>query len=170
MPVGLSFALVFAAQVATPPPQATQPTLAPECVPGAADPKSGPIVICAPKSQGYRLDPDVLEAKREKTNQAGRPHNPHEAYRDKGCSIGPAGCPPAPVNLIAAGLAAAQMAARLSKGQEIGSMFQTTPEPSEYQLYLEAKKRREEAEAAAAAEKAKAAAQAAAGIKPAEKE
>jgi hypothetical protein len=167
MPLGLPVALLFAAQAAAPPPQ-TQPTPTADCPAHAPDPKSGPIVICAPKSQGYRLDPDVLEAKREKKNQAGRPHNPHEAYRDKGCAIGPTGCPPAPINLLAAGLAAAQMGARLAKGQEIGSMFRTTPEPSEYQLYLEAKKRREEKEADAAGEKAKAAAQAAAAGKPAE--
>jgi hypothetical protein len=50
------------------------------------------------------------------------------------------------------------MATRLSKGEEIGSMFRTTPEPTEYQLYLWAKQRREarEAEKVAAA-KAKAA-------------
>ena len=168
MPAGLPVALLFAAQAATPPPQASQPAPSPECAAQTSDPKSGPIVICAPKAQGYRLDPDVLEAKREKKNQAGRPHNPHEAYRDKGCAIGPMGCPPAPINLLAAGLAAAQMGARLAKGQEIGSMFRTTPEPSEYQLYLEAKKRREEQEAQAVAEKAKAAAQAAAASKAAE--
>ena len=162
MPAGLPVALLFAAQVAASPAQAAQPATPTDCAAQAPDPKSGPIVICAPKSQGYRLDPDVIEAKREKKNQAGRPHNPHEAYRDKGCAVGPTGCPPAPVNLIAAGLAAAQMGARLAKSQEIGSMFQTTPEASEYQLYLEAKKRREEKEAEAAAEKAKAAAQAAA--------
>jgi hypothetical protein len=52
------------------------------------------------------------------------------------------------------------MANRLSKGEEIGSMFQTRPTSSEYQLYLQAKKQREEAEAdkAAKAAKAKAAA------------
>ena len=166
MPVGLPVALLLAAQAAALPPQSSQPAPPADCPAQAPDPKSGPIVICAPKSQGYRLDPDVVEAKREKKSQAGRPHNPHEAYRDKGCAIGPTGCPPAPINLLAAGLAAAQMGARLAKGQEIGSMFKTTPEPSEYQLYLEAKKRREEKEADAAAEKAKAAAQAAAASEP----
>lgn len=160
MLAGLPVALVFAAQAAAPP-VAAQPIPAAECPAQASDPKSGPIVICAPKTQGYRLDPDVLEARREKKNQAGRPHNPHEAYRDKGCVIGPMGCPPQPINLLAAAVTAAQMSARLAKGQEIGSMFETTPDPSEYQLYLEAKKRREDKEGQAAAEKEKAAAQAA---------
>lgn len=159
MPVGLPVALLFA-QAAAAPVQTVQPPER-ECPVQTADPKSGPIVICAPKPDGYRLNPDVLEAKREKKNQAGRPHNPHEAYRDKGCVIGPMGCPPQPVNLLAAAITAAQMGARLAKGQEVGSMFQTTPDPSEYQLYLEAKKRREEHEAEAAAEKARATAQAA---------
>jgi hypothetical protein len=62
------------------------------------------------------------------------------------------------INLLAAAATAAEMADRLSKGQEIGSMFVTDPQPSEYQLYLEAKKEREAKEAAKAA-KAKAAAQ-----------
>jgi hypothetical protein len=46
------------------------------------------------------------------------------------------------------------MAARLSKGQEIGSMFVTDPQPTEYQLYVEAKKRREAKEAEEEAAKA----------------
>ena len=160
MPAGLPVAFLLAAQAAAAP-STPQPAQAAECPAQAPDPKSGPIVICAPKTQGYRLDPDVVEAKREKKNQAGRPHNPHEAYRDRGCVIGPMGCPPQPVDLIAAALGAAQMGARLAKGQEIGSMFKTTPDPTEYQLYVEAKKRREEKEADAAAAKVKAAAEAA---------
>jgi len=159
MPAGLSAALLFAAQAAAP---VSAQAPVPDCPAHQPDPKSGPIVICAPKTQGYRLDPDVLEARREKKNQAGRPHNPHEAYRDKGCVIGPMGCPPQPaINLLAAAATAAQMGSRLAKGQEVGSMFKTTRDPTEYQLYLEAKKRREEKEADAAAAKVKAAAEAA---------
>jgi len=54
------------------------------------------------------------------------------------------------------------MAKRLAEGKEIGSMFETTPQPDEYHLYLAAKQRREEREAQeraaalAAAAKAKA--------------
>jgi hypothetical protein len=63
------------------------------------------------------------------------------------------------INLIAAAATAAEMAERLSKGQEIGSMFVTDPQPSEYQLYKEAKAKREAEEAEKAAKaKAKAAA------------
>jgi hypothetical protein len=52
------------------------------------------------------------------------------------------------------------MAATASQGGNVGKMFETTPEKSEYQLYIEAKKRREAKEAADAAARAKAAAQA----------
>jgi hypothetical protein len=133
-----------------------------QCVAGAKDPESREIVVCAPKPQGYRIDPDVLAARRAKKQMmAGRPHNPHESFRDDKCKVvGPAPCMDAPmINLLAAAATAAEMAERLAKGQEIGSMFVTDPQPSEYQLYLEAKKQREAKEAAAAA-KAKAAAQA----------
>ena len=65
----------------------------------------------------------------------------------------------------------ATMAKRLAEGKEIGSMFETMPQPDEYHLYLAAKQRREEREAqeraaalaAAAKAKAKAAADAQAG-------
>jgi hypothetical protein len=73
-------------------------------------------------------------------------------------TVGPAPCVSAGINLIGAALTAAEMAKRLAEGKEIGSMFQTDPHPSEYQLYKMAKARREaeEAEKAALA-KAKAA-------------
>ncbi len=111
------------------------------------------IVVCA--QQGYRLNPDVLEAKRELHN-GGPPRSP-ENFKYNDCAVvGPMGCAGqgAPgINLIAAAATLASMASRLSKGQEIGSMFITDPHPNEYQLYLAAKHRREakEAEAAAAA-------------------
>ena len=131
------------------------------CAPAAMNPKTGEIVVCAQRPQGYRLDPDVLEAKREMRG-GGRPKRP-EQMRDNSCAtIGPMGCRGgAGINLLAAAITAAAMADRLSKGQEIGSMFVTDPQPTEYQLYQEAKQRREakEAEVAAAAKaKAKAAA------------
>jgi hypothetical protein len=118
------------------------------------------IVICAPKSQGYRLNPDVMQAKRE-VHGAGplkRPDN----FKDYPCAsgVGPAPCFSPGINLIAAALTAAEMAKRVAQGKEIGSMFITDPHPDEYHLYLAAKARREarEAEAAAAAAAKKAAA------------
>ena len=208
MPVGLLFAIALlaetAAAAAEAPPASAPPTYGPTppapprkpvkvvddpvkaeqvkaaaaCAPAALNPKTGEIVVCAQRPQGYRLDPDVLEAKREMRG-GGRPKRP-EQMRDNSCAtIGPMGCRGgAGINLLAAAITAATMADRLSKGQEIGSMFVTDPQPTEYQLYLEAKHRREakEAEVAAAAKtKAKAAAAAqpaaaaAAGSEPAPK-
>jgi hypothetical protein len=139
------------------PPKATDR----KCVTEARDPDSREIVVCAPKPEGYRIDPDVLAARKAKRQfMAGRPHNPHESFRDDKCRVvGAAPClNPPMINLLAAAATAAEMAERLSKGQEIGSMFVTDPQPSEYQLYLEAKKQREAKEAEAVAKaKAKAA-------------
>ena len=156
--------LLFAADVAGPPaPVAPKP--APVAAPiatAAADvcqnrqEKQGDIVICAERPNGYRLNPDVMEARRE-IRSGGRPRRP-ENYKHNDCAtVGPMGCRGGPtINLIAAAVTAATMAQRIAKGEEIGSMFKTTPEPTEYELYVEAKKRREAKEAeAAAATKAK---------------
>jgi hypothetical protein len=183
MPAGLT-ALALFAQAATvpagpvaPPPPKKPASTAPEpaCDTRKADPNSREIVICAQRTEGYRLNPDVLEARRE-MRSGGRPKRagPDLApYRD--CTVGPMGCgPQAGINLMAAALTAAEMAKRLSQGKEVGSMFKTDPQPTEYQLYLEAKERREAEEAdkagkaAAAAAKAKAEAKASAtGAQPA---
>ena len=191
MPAGLLFAIALLAESAAaaaeaPPPVSAPPTYGPAspappkkpvkvadepvkaataCAPAALNPKTGEIVVCAQRPQGYRIDPDVLEAKRE-MHGGGRPKRP-ERMADHSCAtVGPMGCRGgAGINLLAAAITAAAMADRLSKGQEIGSMFVTDPQPTEYQLYQEAKQRREakEAEAAAVAKaKAKAAAAAAA--------
>ena len=149
---------------ATPAPKPATPpvkTAASECPAATPDPSSNAIVVCAPKPQGYRIDPDVLEAKREKKEAlAGRP-KPPDNLKDHGCKVvGPAPCMDAPtVNLLAAVGTAAEMADRLAKGEEVGSMFVTDPQPTEYQLYLEARKRREAKEAEAAAKARQKAAQ-----------
>ena len=57
------------------------------------------------------------------------------------------------INLLAAAATLGEMGERLSRGEEIGSLFVTDPTLSEYQLYAEAKREREAKEA----EKAKAA-------------
>ena len=176
MSAGLPLAILLLAEAAgsvpgygpaPPPPPVSAPAPASpgerDCIAQNKDPDARQIVICAPKPQGYRLDPDVLEARRLKKQGAGsRPHNPHETYADHSCAtVGPMGCRGTPaINLIAVAAVAAKMADRLAKGQEVGSMFETTPASGEYQLYLEAKKKREEKEAEAAAAKVKAAAQA----------
>ena len=93
--------------------------------------------------QGYRLDPDVMDAKRE-THSGGRPVRPGgKVVPDCATGVGPRPCSVGGINLIGVALTAAEMAKRVAKGQEVGSMFQTDPNPSEYQLYLMAKARRE---------------------------
>jgi hypothetical protein len=186
MPVGLSIALMAAAQGVSAAASSATPVYGPDpkaaaapvpasvkeaqrdCTnPAVPDPKSSEIVVCAVRPNGYRLDPDVLAARRlKKKGESGRPRNPHETFADHSCAtVGPMGCRgQATIDVFTAAAAVATMAQRLSNGQEIGSMFQTTPTSSEYQLYLEAKKQREEAEATKAAKAKAAAAQAAADI------
>lgn len=177
MPAGLSVALALLADTAAygpaAPPAPPKPAVklaADGCATARASANTREIVICAQRPNGYRLDPDVMTARREKKQgMAGRPHNPHEAFRDNSCAtVGPMGCRGgAAINLVAAAITAATMAKRLVKGEEVGTMFETDPHQSEYQLYVEAKARREanEAEKAAAA-KAKAAASRAATAPP----
>jgi hypothetical protein len=181
MPAGLPIALVMLAQAtsAAAPADAPKPLYGPavpvaakpapppvkaaarECPTVVPDGKTREIVICAEKPLGYRLNPDVMKAKRE-VHSAGRPTRPGPiAMKDNSCTVvGAAPCIGAPmINLLAAAVTLATMADRLSKGQEIGSMFVTDPHPTEYQLYVEAKREREAKEAAkAAAAKAQAAA------------
>jgi hypothetical protein len=121
-------------------------------------PDTREIVVCAPRVEGYRIDPDVLEAQRAKKNHT-RPRRP-ERLVDRSCeSVGPMGCRDgAGINLLAAAVTAVTMIERAVKGENVGEMFITDPQPDEYQLYLEAKHAREIREAEqAAALKAKAA-------------
>ena len=71
--------------------------------------------------------------------------------------VGPAGCVfDAPgINLLAAAATVGKISERLAKGQEIGSIFVTDPQLTEYQYYQLAKAKREASQAAAEA-KAKA--------------
>ena len=171
MPAGLPVAFMLMAQAAaygpapTEPPKAAVPagTAERDCMAQNKDPNARSIVICAPKPQGYRLPPDVVEARRmKKQGDAGRPKSPHESYADNSCAtVGPMGCRGAPViDMIAMAAVAAKVADRLAKGQEVGTIFETTPASGEYALYREAKRKREEKEAEAAAAKVKAAAEA----------
>ncbi|HEY7005459.1 MAG TPA: hypothetical protein VH392_03170 [Sphingomicrobium sp.] len=166
MVAGLSAVLVTLAQAAAAAspaaaPQAKAPAAAPSAsgVPACREPRadSQTIVICVERSQGYRLDPDVMEAKRE-TKDAGRPVRPGGRVTPDCTNVGPAPCTTAGVNLVGAALTAVEMAKRAATGEEVGSMFLTDPHPTEYQLYLMAKQRREaEEEQRIALEKVKAA-------------
>jgi len=170
MPLGLSVALAIAAPAAAgaaAPPSATVAPAAPvasptdPCAAPAPEPETGEILVCGERPQGYRIDPDIIEAKRlKRSRSAGRPIRPGPgAVKDTSrCAVGPEGCQSAGINLVGAAVTAAQMAERLARGQGIGSMFVTDPQLSEYQLYVIAKRAREAREAE---EKAKAAAAAA---------
>ena len=177
MPAGLPGAFLLLAQASygpapvKPPQAAAAPAAAlneRDCVEQNKDPNAQQIVICAPKPQGYRLPPDVLEARRmKKQGDSVRPKNQRERFAENNCAVGPMGCTGVPaVNFIAMAAVAAQISERLAKGQEIGSIFETTPASGEYAYYREAKREREEKEAEAAAAKVKAAAEAQAAINP----
>jgi hypothetical protein len=157
MPAGLTVLALLAQAASTPTSYGPTPPASPkkpaavapadDCVKRQADPNNREILICAPKIEGYRLNPDVLEARRE-MHSGGRPTKPGPwNARPNDCVVGPMGCQQAGINLIGAALTAAEMAKRVAAGKEIGSMFVTDPHPSEYQLYLAAKARREEEEA-----------------------
>lgn len=184
MPAGPTVAFLLLAQAATasepsqhaygptpaaPAKAATVPSTERECAPQSTDPKANEIVVCAVKPQGYRLPPDIVEARRlKKQGDAGRPRNPHETYADRSCATGPMGCRGVPtVDFLALAAVAAQISQRLAKGQEVGSVFKTTPSSSEYQYYLEAKREREDKEAKASAAAVQAKAQAEEAGKPA---
>lgn len=193
---GLPIVLALAAQTAAVPPveaPAAAPTTSPaygptqppapkpKVVPAAAtaDPckpvetkdvkeDTREIVVCAPKIDGYRIDPDVLEAERVKKNHIKR-RGP-ERLVDNSCqTVGPMGCRPvAGIDLVAAAMTAATMIQKAMSGENVGEMFVTDPQPDEYQLYKEAKAARE-ARAAEAAAAAKAAATSPAAVPTATK-
>lgn len=158
MPAGLTVAIALLVQAGAAPAYGP-PAPAPPAKPAArkaeqncpaATPKadSREIVVCAPKPQGYRLNPDVIEAKREM--RSGRLKRPERFIRNDCGTIGPMGCRFGGIDLMGAALTALTMAGKAVKGENVGKMFVTDPHPSEYQLYLEAKQAREAREIEAA--------------------
>jgi hypothetical protein len=114
-------------------------------------PKDGDqeIVICVERPEGYRIDPDIMDAEKGmKRKKLKRP----ERYVDKSCAnVGPMGCRGEPgINLLAAAVFAATAAKRAANGENVGEMFITDPQPDEYELYQEAKREREARKAAEA--------------------
>lgn len=112
----------------------------------------GEIIVCAERPQGYRIDPDLVEAQRLMREHKKRP-KPPDRMADTSCrTVGPMGCRGGvAVDFIGAGIAVAKMADKVSKGASVGSLLVTDPQPDEYQLYLALKKAREEREADSAA-------------------
>jgi hypothetical protein len=162
MPAGLSLAiaLLVGAAPEAQPVNSTAPAAKADngCGPIPPGIEPGEIFVCAPKPQGYRIDPDVLEANRAK--RRGTPKRP-ERMADTSCaSVGPFGCTglgAGGIDLLGAAMVLGSMATKAIRGENVGEMFVTDRKPTEYELYIEAKREREakEAEEAAAA-KAKA--------------
>lgn len=161
MAAGLTLAIALLAQTAgaapatapaQPAPQPVRPAEA--CGPGPANAEPGEIFVCAPRPQGYRIDPDVLEANRAK--RSGRPKRPERMVDNSCASVGPMGCTGlggAGIDLLGAAMVLGTMANKAMRGENVGEMFVTDRQPTEYELYKEAKREREarEAEVAAAA-------------------
>lgn len=116
------------------------------------------ITICAQRPQGYRLNPDVMAAKRIKRTGRGAAPKPPENFKQDTCAtVGPMGCRgQGVIDIPSAAIAAVQMVARAVQGESVGAMFQTDKQLSEYELYLLAKTQREAREEEEAAAKAKA--------------
>ena len=173
LPVALVVLAQAAGAQAAPPQQqtaSTPPAVPPVkgepsngCSPPVADKQT--IVICTQRPQGYRLNPDVMEAKRE-AHSPGRPVRPGGSEPPQCATVGPVPCFQPGINLLAAAATAAEMAKRAASGQDVGTMFETDPQTDEYHLYLRAKARREAEEAQKAAAKAAAAAKAPAEAEP----
>lgn len=112
------------------------------------------IVVCAPKQDGYRIDPDVLKARKQARNRV-KPKRPERLVDTSCAAVGPMGCTGgAGINIVAAAITAATMLQKAVSGENVGEMFITDPQPDEYQLYLQAKRDREAKEAEEAAKAA----------------
>ena len=112
------------------------------------------ITVCAQRPQGYRLNPDVMAAKRIKRTGRGAAPKPPENFKQDDCAtVGPMGCRgQGVIDIPSAAIAAVQMVAKAVQGEDVGKMFQTDKQLTEYELYLLAKadrEAREEEEAAA---------------------
>ena len=152
---GLPILMLAAAQSAVP--QTPSPPRASAVTSGNLEscktpyPKEGEdeVVICVERPQGYRLDPDLREAEKQaRKNKLKRP----ERYVDNSCAmVGPMGCRGDPgINLMAVALTAAEIAKRTAKGENVGELFITDPQPDEYKLYQQIKREREAKKAAEA--------------------
>lgn len=109
------------------------------------------IFVCVTRPEGYRIDPNIVEA--ERARKANKKLKRPERMVDRSCNtVGPMGCRGGGgINLVAVAMTAAEMARRAAKGENVGEMFITDPQPDEYQLYLQAKREREARDAEAKA-------------------
>jgi hypothetical protein len=151
--------VVASAQPASLPPAtatAAPTSAAPDAACQSRDAKD--IVVCAQRSQPYRVDPAVNEAGRQleaKSRSATVATPPAQAI----CATQPEGCGNslASLDLLNVAIVAATAGVRAATGKDWTKAFKTGG-PDEYQLYQEAKRRREaeDAERAAARFRAKA--------------
>jgi len=155
MAPGLPVALAMLAEAAAygpAPPAPPKPAAKPPveaCADQQPNADTREIVICAQRPNGYRLDPDVMEARKEsRESLAVRQKTPIEKMTINECAFS---CYTGSPDLLAAAIGAVAMAKRLAEGKEVGSMFVTRPQPDEYHRYLAAKQRREARQAAARA-------------------
>ncbi len=180
MLAGLAFASILplaqAAAAAAEPPAPPPPVAVEQPADESCDePERGSgdtrtITVCAERPQGYRLNPDVMAAKKAKKRHGrGAALKKPENFKHNECAtVGPMGCREGPVlDVVSAAVVAAQMAAKAAQGENVGKMFVTDPHPSEYQLYLMAKAEREAREAEEAAEKVRAEARSGTARRPA---
>lgn len=120
--------------------------------PGACGPEEPRnILICGQRREGFRLDPDVMEAKRQ-VESSSRSTSPEAPTAEAACSLQPMGCGKSLDSLDLANVAIVlgTTAIRAAKGEEWSKTFKTGG-PDEYQQYQQAKQRREARDAGLAA-------------------
>jgi len=153
---GVAIVLLFAAPAAAvesygpalpPAPQPKKEAAVSACAAPPVDKDKGEIFVCAPRPEGYRIDPDVLKASKQARNRT-KPRPPERLVDNSCASVGPHGCTTTGVNLLNAALVLATMAQKAVSGGNVGQMFVTDPQLSEYELYKLAKSERETKEAA----------------------
>ena len=155
---GLPIVMLFAAQAAAadsygpalpPAPKPKAEAAVSACAAPPVDTDKGEIFVCAPRPEGYRIDPDVLKAKKQARDRT-RPKPPERLVDNSCASVGPHGCTTTGVNLLNAALVLATIAQKAVSGGDVGQMFVTDPQLSEYDYYKLAKSEREAKEAAEA--------------------
>jgi len=143
--------LLAAAQPADPPaqpPPASASTSREQCRNATPSADKDEIVVCAERQEGYRINSDVLEANRATKQRGQRPRIVNNVERAPTLCDQIGGCHALEqINIVNTALIAAQMLAKAAKGENVGHMFRTRPEATEYELYLEAKRQREAREA-----------------------
>ena len=145
---GLPILILASAQAATAPPpdQPVNPGAVP-CQNSSPSNDKDEVVICVERQEGYRLNPDLREAEREmKRKKLRRPERFADTSR---CSVGPQGCVNSGVPILGIALTAVEIARRAATGGNVGEVFVTEPQTSEYEIYQALKRERDAKRAAA---------------------